>query len=398
MKQILYITTALLLLMSMSEASTVAGKSGEYRRVDKLYRKLLNAEQGYSDLKQTLANKGLTYSVDISFLAQRASPNGRGTPWQSQYYGTAGWDMFKSDTWGQGSAQIAYTAVRYWGAEAETINNRIGVVSSFNDYTTKADYFDQLSYTHQLAGDWNALSVTLGQFPMYNFDGGTYNSNQQINFLNDALSQNGSSTYSSAGVGGYMTLTPNSAFNVSLGFQDAHNISGHNISLNRLGKHKYTTFATLTYSPTVSGLGAGLYSFLYYNQPEVPEQVESNSGWSFNLQQQVSEKVVLFGRVNGVNRSTEGIKQSYVVGGVYNNPLNRNSLDQIGLALAVNRLNKKVTGKENRTIENVIETYWAWGVSDYMTLTPDIQFYINPGENRAHHTATVSSLRATLMF
>ena len=93
-----------------------------------------------------------------------------------------------------------------------------------------------------------------------------------------------------------------------------------------------------------------------------------------------------------------GIKQSYVLGGVYNNPLNRNPLDQIGVAGAVNKLDKEVNGPGTRSVENVLEAYWAWGIGSFITITPDIQFYINPGLNTKSNTATVTSLRMTMMF
>ena len=40
----------------------------------------------------------------------------------------------------------------------------------------------------------------------------------------------------------------------------------------------------------------------------------------------------------------------------------------------------------------------TFGVSNFMTLTPDIQFYINPGADTRRHTATAASVRATLVF
>ena len=180
MKKILLMGICLAMLSMQKVALADTSKNGEKRRLNSFSRNLLAQEhsiqQDYADFKNWLSQKaGLTYSLDISFLGQRAAPNGKGTPWQTQYYGTANWDMFQSDKIGNGSLQIAYTAVRYWGKSAQNINDRIGVISSFNDYTTNANYFDQLSYTHQFPGDWNGLSVTVGQFPMYNFDGGNYN-------------------------------------------------------------------------------------------------------------------------------------------------------------------------------------------------------------------------------
>lgn len=356
-------------------------------------------QKSYADFKKWLSDTaGLSYSLDVSLLGQRAAPNGQKTPWQTQYYGSAAWNAFQSDTWGSGSFQVAYTAVRYWGQSAQNINNRIGVVSAFNDYTVNANYFDQLSYTHQLPGRLNSLSITAGQFPLYNFDGGTYDANQQINFLNFALSQNASSTYPTASLGGYATFTPNGEWSLSGGFQDANNVTGKNISPHKFGKGKYTGFGSITYSPTIKGLGQSTISVLFYHQPSVTAQPGTGNGWSLNLQQNIGEKWAVFARVNGTAKTPNGIRQSYVLGGVWNNPLNRNSLDQIGLAAAVNKLNPASNGADTRSVENVLEAYWAWGISNFMTLTPDIQFYINPGLNSNQRTATVTSLRATLMF
>jgi carbohydrate-selective porin OprB len=48
--------------------------------------------------------------------------------------------------------------------------------------------------------------------------------------------------------------------------------------------------------------------------------------------------------------------------------------------------------------ETVLEAYWAWGISKWMTITPDVQFYINPALNSKSDTATVFSLRASVFF
>lgn len=352
----------------------------------------------YQDFKSNLQKDlGLSYSIDASFLPQRGAPNGSKTAWQSQYYTTANWDMFNSSTIGQGSVQMAYTAVRYWGVNANYIGNKIGVISSINDYTAAENNFDQLSYTHVLPGKMDDFSITLGQFPLYNFDGGDYNANQQINFLNFALSQNASSVYPTASLGGYLTFAPNSQWSFSAGLQDANNITGQTISTHDFGKGNYTSFISATWSPKLFGQPAQ-YSILLYNQPSVSDQPIHSKGWSVNLQQNITDKVALFGRINGTNQNQDSISQSYVLGGVINNPLGRNDLDQIGLAAAFNKLNETTNGAGTRAWENVLEAYWAWGFSQYLTLTPDIQFYINPGLNTDQKTATVVSLRATFMF
>lgn len=355
-------------------------------------------EKKYADFKKYLNDQfGFSYSIDASILPQRAAPNGKGTPWQTQYYTSANWNMLESKSYGNLSAQFAYSVIQYWGKSGQNISNRIGVASAINDYTDNSHIFDQLSLTYQLPGSMKWLSITAGQFPMYNFDGTSYNSNQQINFLNYSLSQNASSAYPSASLGGYVTINPLDDVSFAAGFQDAHNISGTSISTSHFGKKKYTTFGSFSYTPTIEGLGSSQYSILVYNQPSTPEQPEHTKGWSFNAMQNIG-KFGIFGRINGASHSPEAIKQSYVAGGVLNNPLNRNALDQIGLSYALNKLNQPVNGAGSRSVENVIEAYWSWGISNYLIITPDIQFYINPGLNQKSNTATVTSLRATLMF
>lgn len=352
----------------------------------------------YQAFKNDLNRKlGITYSFDASFLPQRGAPNGKGTAWQSQYYGTIGWSAFNSDVIGSGTFNAAYTAVRYWGMSANTLDNRLGVFSSVNDYPSNGNYFDELSYTHTFVGALKNVAVTLGQFPLYNFDGTDYDSNQQVNFLNFALSQNASEVYPTASLGGFITWTPNTEWSLSAGVQNANNVSGETISWSKWKKGKMTPFASLMWSPTFNGL-AGEYSVMSYYQPSVSGQPESSRGWSLNMQQFVTNKVALFARVNGVNKSENSIKQSYVLGSVVNNPMDRNSLDQAGVAVAMNKLNKSVNGTGTRSWETVLETYMAFGISSFATLTPDVQFYINPGATTKHDTATVVSLRATLMF
>lgn len=354
----------------------------------------------YQDWKNKVANDtGFSYSVDLSVLAQRGAPNGSGTSLQFQVFPNISWEIFNND-YGSGTINVNYTPTRYWNStDGQDITNRIEVLSPINDYTTKSNSFDTLSYTQQFANNWNWLSLTLGQFPLYNFDGSTYNSNQQINFVNYALSQNASSVYPTASLGAYLTFNINPQWQITTGMQDANNVTGEAISSNDFGKGRYTSFASISYSPTLKDLGSGTYSILVYNQPNVSEQPLNSVGWSLNMEQSITEDVSVFARVNGVDKTLSQIQQSYVFGGVMNNPLKRNSLDQIGMAMAVNKSNKEVIGYDNtRDFETVFETYWAWGIGNWMTITPDFQFYMRPALDASKDTAFATSIRTTFIF
>lgn len=107
---------------------------------------------------------------------------------QTYIYPSITWTTFNNE-YGTGTLNAAYTIIRYGGKNGSWLGNRIGVQTGINDYTTAQNSFDELYYSYQLGGKWNWLTLGLGQFPLYNFDGSAYAANQQVNFINYALSQ-----------------------------------------------------------------------------------------------------------------------------------------------------------------------------------------------------------------
>lgn len=355
--------------------------------------------QEYTEFKDYLQkNYGLGYAVDVSFMPQYGAPSGKKTAFQTIVAPSVTWQMFNNE-YGNATVNVAYNMVQYSGKNGDYIGDNIGVATGINDYTSRSNSFDELYLSYQLPGKWNWLTVALGQFPLYNFDGTQYDANQQVNFVNYALSQNASSTYPTASMGGYVQISPNAEWSVAFGAQDATNLNGDGISTSNLGDENYTTFASVSYTPTIKGLGSGEYSIMVYNQPYVDAQPQTTNGWSLNLSQNLGEKWAVFARVNGVSGSQAEINQSWVLGAVYNNPLDRNPLDQIGFAGAYNKIDEAAVGEPlSYDAETVLEAYWAWGISKWMTITPDIQFYFNPALNPDSDYATVFTLRGTVFF
>ena len=357
------------------------------------------AEMNYQSFKSSLSKKyGFDYNIDISVLGQRTSPSGKNNAVQAYIYPEFSWTMTDSDV-GTGVLNFAYSVVRYGGHNAANIASNSGMVTGINDYTDNATEFNELYYTYQFWGKWDWLTLGIGQYSLYNFDGTEYDSNQQVNFLNDSLAQDASASYSSGGLGGYVQIQPSKDWNIALGGLDASNIDATSIRVNHLDDGHYTTFGYVAYSPIIHGVGELEISLMLYNQPGVSEQPETTNGWSLNLSQNIGDKFNIFARVNGVSGAVEEISQSWVLGGVYNNPLNRNPLDQIGLAYSYNKIDKDAVGEElAHNAEQVVEAYWAWGVGDMLTITPDVQLYINPALNAKADLGIVTSIRATFFF
>lgn len=352
----------------------------------------------YLSFKEKLNKEyGIDYSLTYSLLGQRTAPGGHNNAVQSYLYPSVAWTTFDND-YGTGILNFSYNSVYYGGHTAGDIQNRSGLVSPINDFNEEEQSFAGLYYTYQLPRRYNWLTFGVGQYNLFMFDGTDYDGNQQVNFLNFSLSQNGSATYSSAGLGAYLQATPGN-WSLTAGFQDATNIEAPGIRVNRLHEKHFTTFGQIGYNPTIKGLGDGQYSIMVYNQPAVKEQPQSTTGWSVNMQQNISEKVALFARLNGGSGHVITTNQTYAAGLIWNNPLERNTLDQIGLAYAYNKIDKKAVGSEiYHKAEQVVEAYWAWGISKWATITPDFQFYFNPALNKKSDYGSVTSLRLTLFF
>lgn len=351
----------------------------------------------YTDFKNKLnQTTGIDYNLTYSIMWQHASPGGHYDIFQSYLAPEIAWTTFANE-YGTGVLNASYYSIYYGHRNADDVAARTGMVTPINDFTADEQEFADLYYTYQLPHRYNWLTFGLGQYSLYNFDGTDYNSNQQVNFINYALSQNASATYADAGLGAYVQATPGK-WSLVAGLQDATNINAPSIRFNHLNDAHYATFGQIGYNPQING-HSGQYSALVYYQPYVNEQPQSTTGWSLNAQQNISEKVALFGRINGVTGSVATIRRSYVAGGVYNNPFNRNELDQIGLAYAYNRIDEDAVGAPlEHKAEQVIEAYWAWGIGKFATLTPDLQFYINPALNPKSDYGTAVTLRLTIML
>ena len=346
--------------------------------------------------KGELQKLGLEVGADISYLAQRAAPSGKNTAIQGIYYPYLTWNLFKDRALGSGQLNVNYTLVHYWGTSAATLQDRVDTALPFNDYPDNQKIFSQFSYTHTLPGNWDWMSITLGQFPFYNFDGTQYISNQQTALMNYALSQNATSAYPSASLGAYVQAQLGK-WTLSAGYQDATNISGQDIRLKDAFDGNYTAFGSIAWNPNFD-LGQGQYSVLYYYQPSVSKQPENVNGWSFNMQQNMGENWAMFGRANGSDKGVTGAKYSYALGMAMLNPLHRNAADAIIAGIAYNELSKQAYAGAARDQEMALELQWIWGIGNWITITPDIQFY--PKAGLANHTreVTVVGLRTTIML
>lgn len=312
--------------------------------------------------------------------------------WQFYMSPNISWQIYNNPTAGVGSIDFSYTLVRYWENNAENINNALGIAGEINDYSTRSNTLNNLTFSQTFPGHW--LTIALGQYSLYSIDGTAYDNDQQSGFISYALSQNASATYSLGSIGAYLQLTPLPTINIQAGLQDAYNVLGNAFQIRNLNKKKYNFYGYFSWAPCCC-IGQGQYSALVYSTRAVPEQLEKTAGWSLNFGQYLGKKLYIFGRWNGSTGNVVNLNRSYVLGLASPNPINRNPQDVFAVACALNRVNSHVIqAQKTRKYETVIEAFATLGCGPHISITPDFQLYIHPALRTKDRSVTVYGIRA----
>ncbi|MGB2579661.1 hypothetical protein AAIR98_001580 [Elusimicrobium simillimum] len=351
----------------------------------------------YSGFKENLENDyGIMFGASVSYMAQRAAPSGKQTAWQTMYFPYLEWNFLRDGSLGSGTLALSDIFVHYWGADAAALEERIGVASYINDYSENSNLFYRFTYSHTLPGAMDWLSVTFGQYSLFDFDGGAYNNDQQVSLINYAMSQNAAATYPWASLGAYVTVAPFEGIEFSAGYQDANNMSGKQLDADTAFAGEYLGFAYAAYSKD----DRYKYSFLTYYQPSVEEQEQYSAGWSLNAEQSLSDKIVVFGRAAGTKNTPAQIKNSFMLGMAYKDPLNRSEFDSIVLGASYNRLERANMEEDAyyRTGETVAEVQWNFAPIERLIITPDLQVFPRAGLSGSDSWVFVSSLRFTVVL
>lgn len=401
------------LAQSASSDDTLAGSSdtssvGRIGRIDDslrrftlrrlLYKVATDPYGEYSEFKARFEkDTGISWSMDLNYLQQWGRRDGGSPAGQWLAMPLIDWKLFDSSTAGSGSLQLAYSAARYSTRQsAAAVQGKLGLITPVNDYAERQNTFAQLTYTHALPG--NKVSVTVGQYPFYNFDGNQYLANQQQNFNSYILAQNGSATYALAGLGAYVQVNATSTIQFAAGLQSANNISGATLSTRHFGDDGYSRFGYAQWTPAFKGLGAAQYSITYYEVPGVPLQSPKSHGWSLNAVQNLNDTWAVFARANKAYDYVTTVRASYALGVALNDPLGRSTSDQIGLAFGYSDAEPQPTNPAGTRDEKLVEAYWNWTFAKGLLFTPGVQYIRNPALDPSRDSAWVVSLRTTLMF
>ena len=347
----------------------------------------------YADFKTRMEDEhGLTWSFSLSYRQRWVRPDNIGTASQTLFWPTLNWDIFDSETYGSGSFQFLYYGERRSGSTVKLSRGSRTLSAELPDYQNK---FSQITYTHTLPGE--KLPLAVGQYSFFNFDSSEFMADQQLNFVNNIFSANGSATYPTTGIGAYLQFNATKALQFLAGGQSFNEDDTSKRPGNGLGNNPNAWLGYVQWTPGFKGLGDAQYSLTLYQVPTTSELPQSR-GWSINAVQHLNDQWAIFGRLNASSDDGGGNKRSYGAGLAINNPLGRNQADQIGVAFGSLEQTKPLFLQTLKHTQNTLEAYWNWSLIDGLLLTPDAQYIRNPAFAPNSDSAWILSIRTTLVF
>jgi hypothetical protein len=126
-----------------------------------------------------------------------------------------------------------------------------------------------------LPRDFQPLSVTVGEYNLYDFDPSEYAANAQTHFISYSFAQDATQTFPNAGLGGYVGVkAPNGQFNFAGGVQGATDLNGGKLTTKGFNTGKLVRWGNFQWTPTIPDVGDGIYSLLVYERIRVCNELE----------------------------------------------------------------------------------------------------------------------------
>lgn len=149
----------------------------------------------------------------------------------------------------------------------------------------------------------------------------------------------------------------------------------------------------------------GNYRFLFWYDSQPLERIgaesfkRDDSGFAMSFDQEITDRITLFARYGFAHQDVRPISNFWSVGGQLAKPLPGRDCDVWGVAVGQAIMGQPARREDNLgSSETLLETYYAIKITDYFTISPDLQVILNPAASNANDVAVVLGLRATISF
>ncbi len=269
-------------------------------------------------------------------------------------------------------------------------------------YETEMLYVANLYLEQKMFNDKFLLAIGKITFPSY-FDENKYGS---WDFFSHSLARNQAfpHRYHTIGVLGRYDVTDK--LYVQAGTTDAQGIRSET-GLN-------TAFHDESYLITMGEVGIktqnkkrleGNYRFdVWYNPQPLTRYdgrgVESDStGYGVSFDQALTDKLGGFFRYGWNDGRVNKFSNCWSVGGIYKGPIPQRDKDVLGFGVAQGITHEDFRRANNATdTETIIEVYYKIFVTEWCSLTLDIQTLLNPGTNSSNETGVIPGFRLKILL
>jgi hypothetical protein len=171
--------------------------------------------------------------------------------------------------------------------------------------------------------------------------------------------------------------------------------------------------AQLTYSPKI-GERAGHYRVYVwdatYDHPDLTDPDAEKPGWGvgLSLDREIFEQAGVFARFAYNNKKVYPVEWFWSVGANLRGLIQTRGDDELGIGIAGLAANGDLNNAEvdtgfllnghNDGTEYHVETYYRIAVSEFLSITPDLQYIMNPLGNSHNDDVLAAMLRAHLSF
>lgn len=221
----------------------------------------------------------------------------------------------------------------------------------------------------------------------YRYDFNVAANDDQSGFISLALVNSSSIPFPERSLGFDLLWQPNALIDAHIGWYQS-NCKNDSSCIRELNGEEWFAPVEVIFMPVIKGLGQGHYRLLgYYTKTEGKE----GKGFSLSLDQQIG-RLTPFLRYSVGDSTITDFKRFASFGVNWEAPLGR-PYDTMGLGFATGRTSDPALRQEK-----IFELFWRFRINPFVSLSPDVQFVLDPASNREKNHITVFSLRLQLDF
>lgn len=380
----------------------------------------------WGGVRTMLESKGITLNLALTSIYQQNVHGGVRTHHGHDITGKADTELtLDTAAMGLWKGGTLYTfAESAWN---DAIDDRVGALSTVNTDAIgdRAVRVRALWYEQKLLDD--KIRFRFGKIDLAaDIDTNAYANWEVEQFLNSSLVNTGNIPFSEYGLGAVLSFQPMEWMYVSLAAADTQadaNETGLKTAFH--DEDYFFSALELGFTPswqTVRGKLPGNYRFILWYDPQ-PKEVffddlggrrrtiplkRDDVGFVFNMDQMLYKEVPnndgdkqglgVFARYGYANDDCNEVEHFWSVGTQYQGLIPTRDNDVLGFGFAQSIIGEQLRELAGGDRESVYELYYNIQALSWLRITPDFQYIVHPGGDKANRDAFVTGVRVVMAF